>query len=287
MSTIKIVTDEAGDIPFKHEDLYDIEIIPIRINLGDESFLGRSELDSAEFYETLKCAEDMPETEPVSSFEFGELFSDLFEQGYTDIIYVSSSSKASSTYYNAVQARDQFFEDIPEAKAKLNIYCIDSLSFSAGYGYAVVEAAKMANRGKDAQEIAQYLRSWFSKVGLCFGILGLKFAKKSPFMPVDSAFVDDIIGLRPIMKAKNGEIEILSKVREGSVVSQVTEEALKDLKKGSPYCIIYSDDSQLRDAAAELLTDALGYPPADSYRIGAAIASHTGPEVIGVMFSAK
>ena len=37
-------------------------------------------------------------------------------------------------------------------------------------------------------------------------------------------------------------------------------------------------------AAAEA---ALGYPPADSYRIGPIIASHAGPRVVGIIFKAQ
>lgn len=287
MSTIKIVTDDASDIPLKHEDLYDVEVLPIKVTLGDESYLSRKELDGAEFYEMMEDAEDFPETIPISSFEFGELFGDLFEQGYTDVIYVSSCSDGSPIYYNAVRARDHFFEDNPDAEGKINIHCIDSGSYSAGYGYAVVEAAKMAEREKSAEEIVNYLKDWFSSVRLCFGLYSLKFAKKSTLLPNDFATVGEIIGLRPVMMVKNGKIEVLSKARESSLISEVAEISLNEIEKGSPYCIVYSSDSEQRDELASLLTEALGYPPSDSYRIGAAVASHAGYEAIGLVFKGQ
>ena len=209
MSTIKIVTDDASDIPLKHEDLYDIEVLPVKITLGDEVYSGRKELDGAEFYDMLDQAEEIPETSPISSFEFGELFSDLFEQGYTDIIYISSSSNGSASYCNSVLARDQFFEDIPEAANKINIYCMDSGSYSAGYGYAAIEAAKMADRGKDPKEIIEHLRLLFASSKICFGLYSLKFAKKSPILPTDFSVID-LIGFRPIMMAKDGGIEVVN-----------------------------------------------------------------------------
>ena len=284
MSTIKIVTDDASDIPLKHEDLYDIEVLPIKVTLGDENYLSRKEIDGADFYDMLDDAEDIPETSPISSFEFGELFGDLFEQGYTDIIYVSASSNGTSSYCNAVLARDQFFEDIPDAINKLNIYCIDSGSYSAGYGYAVLQAAKMADRGEDSKKIVEYLHSLFADTRICFGLYGLKFAKKSPVLPIDSSSVSELIGIRPIMMVKDGEIEVLSKTRENSLVSEIAETVAEQIKKGTPYFIIYSNDAEQRDEIASLLTETLGYPPADSYRIGAAVAAHTGPETVGVVF---
>ena len=86
MSKIKIVTDSASDIPFKHEDLYDIQVVPFKITLGDETYTSRVELQNNEFYELLEETGELPRTEPLSPFDFGELYGDLFEQGYTDII---------------------------------------------------------------------------------------------------------------------------------------------------------------------------------------------------------
>ena len=170
MSKIKIVTDSACDISYKNEDLYDIEILPFQIVIGDDSYTSRVDFDNAKFFELLEDAEEIPKTSQITAFEFGELYGDLFAQGYTDVIYVSINSEGSATYYNSVQAKDQFFEDNPDAKDKFNIYCIDSKSYSVGYGYPVTEAAKMADKGVDACEIVKYLRDWFEKGVVYFGL---------------------------------------------------------------------------------------------------------------------
>ena len=38
---------------------------------------------------------------------------------------------------------------------------------------------------------------------------------------------------------------------------------------------------------AAAATEAIGYPPADFYQIGAAVAANAGPEVAGVAFKIK
>ena len=288
MSKIKIVTDSASDISTKHEDLYDIEIIPIKINLGDEIYTSRQDFDNAQFYEMLENAEGLPTTEAVSAFEFGELYSDLLEQEYTDIICILLNSEGSDTYYNAVQARDQFFEDIPEAKSKLNIYCIDSKTYSAGYGYAVVEAAKMANRDSDPTEIVKFLRDWFDKCVMYFGLYSLKFARKSAVIDFDSVFMGEIIGFRPIMEVKNKELSTEATVRrETAIIPFLSELCAEEIEEGSPYCIVYGEDADVKDQLSTMISKALGYSPADFYQLSAANACHTGSEVVGVVFKAK
>ncbi len=288
MSKIKIVTDSASDIPIKHEDLYDIEVIPIKINIGDESYISRQDFDNAKFYEMLDGAEEFPTTEAISAFQFGELYSDLLEQDYTDVICVLLNSEGSDSYYNAVQARDQFFEDIPEAKTKLNIYCIDSRTYSAGYGFAVVEAAKMANRDAQPNEIVKFLRDWFDKCVMYFGLYSLKYARKSRVINFDSAFMSEIIGFRPIMEVRKKEISTEATVRrEAAIIPFLSELCAEEIENSSPYCIIYSEDAEVKDQLSTLLTKTLGYPPADFYQLGAANNCHVGRETVGVVFKSK
>lgn len=288
MAKIKIVTDSASDVSFKHEDLYDIEVIPFGIELSDETFVSRQDFDNAKFYEMMEEADLLPTVSPISSFDFGELYYELLDQGYTDVICVSVCSKGSETYYNAVQARDQFFEDNPDAKATMNIYCVDSRTYSAGYGYAVVEAAKMADRGKDASDIVKFLRDWFDSCVIYLGLYSLKNAKKSSVIDLDSAFVGELIGFRPILEARAGQITTEATVRrESAIVPFLSELCAEEIQEGSPYCIIYGEDADRKDELAGLLTKTLGYAPADVYQVGAATACHTGTETVGVVFKSK
>lgn len=288
MSKIKIVTDSGSDISYKHEDLYDIEVLPFKVAIGDESYISRVDFDNAKFFEMMEEADEIPKTSQVTAFEFGELYGDLFDQGYTDVIYVSINSGASATYYNAVQAKDQFFEDNPDAAGKFNIYCIDSKIYSAGYGYPVVEAAKMADKGTEASEIVKYLRDWFDKCVIYFGIYSLKYAKKSGRIPAAAAFVGELIGLRPILRIEDKEIIIESKVRgDAAVVPAVCKQCCDNIAPGSPYCVICGDNIEARDELAAALTEALGYPPSDAYQIGAAVAVNSGPSAVGVAFKSK
>lgn len=288
MPKIKIVTDAACDISLKNEELYDIEVIPFTINVNGEAYNSRTELDNTEFYEMLDDTDDVPTTEPISSFVFGELFGELFYQGYTDVIYIAVNSNGSESYYNSIQAKDQFFEDIPEASGNFNIYCIDSLSYSAGIGLAVVEAAKMADRGEESIAIVKYLRSHAESIALCFGLYSLKYAKKSEKIPTVTAGVGEIIGIRHILTVSDGELNCISKVLgDASVIPAITENVLNNIVPKSPYCIIYGEDADEKAAITSALTKALGYPPTDAYRISPVIACHTGSEVTGVAFRQK
>lgn len=288
MPKIKIVTDSGSDISYKNEDLYDIEILPFKITLDGESYTSRVDFDNSKFYEMMDETDEIPLTSQITSFEFGELYGELFEQGYTDVIYVGINSEGSSTYYNSVMAKDQFFEDNPDAVGKFNIYCIDSKSYSLCYGTAVVEAAKMVNKGYDAKEIVKFLREHLEKTVAYFGLYSLKYAKKSGRIPSAAALVGEILGVRPIMKLFNKKIETVSKVRgDSAIIPAVAEQTAEEIDRSLPYYIIYGNNSALADEMTTVMTKLVGYPPSDSYQIGAAIAANAGPEVVGVSFVSK
>ena len=288
MPKIKIVTDSGSDISYKNEDLYDIEILPFKIALSGESYTSRIDFDNSKFYEMMEAKDEIPLTSQITSFEFGELFGELFEQGYTDVIYVGINSEGSSTYYNSVMAKDQFFEDNPDAAGKFNIYCIDSKTYSLCYGTAVVEAAKMVNKGCDAKEIVKFLRKRLNKTVAYFGLYTLKYAKKSGRIPSAAAFVGEILGVRPIMRLFDKNIETVSKVRgDSAIIPAISEQVAEEIDKSLPYYIIYGNDSSFSDEMATAMTKLVGYPPSDSYQIGAAIAANAGPEIVGVSFVIK
>ena len=288
MPKIKIVTDSGSDISYKNEDLYDIEVLPFKIALGGESYTSRVDFDNSKFYEMMDETDEVPLTSQITSFEFGELFGELFEQGYTDVIYVGINSEGSSTYYNSVMAKDQFLEDNPDAAGKFNIYCIDSKSYSLCYGTAVVEAAKMVNKGYEAKEIVNFLHERLEKTVAYFGLYTLKYAKKSGRIPSAAAFVGEILGVRPIMKLFDKNIETVSKVRgDASIIPAIAEQVANEIDKSLPYYIIYGNNAALSSEMTSAMTELIGYPPADSYQIGAAIAANAGPEVVGVSFVAN
>lgn len=85
---------------------------------------------------------------------------------------------------NAIQARDEFYEDHPDAQDTFHIHIIDSKNYTMGYGWAVVQGAKMAAAGAQAGEIVDFIQDWVDHVrGDPSPLLTCRFAKKSAGSP--------------------------------------------------------------------------------------------------------
>jgi DegV family protein with EDD domain len=288
MEKIRIITDAASDISKADELRYGIRVIPFAITIGDKSYMSRVELSNNEFYDLMESCDTLPVTSQVSPFDFEELYLEEARAGYTELILVLINSKGSATYDNSIIAKNTFFAEHPEYVGKVNIRSFDSCGYSAIYGAPVIEAAKLLEQGESADSIAAYLSEALKRRQIYFGIYGLKYAARSGRIPTAAAFIGDKLNLKPVMKIRENAITTAAKCRgENRLIRRVAELAITDMKPDAPYQIIYGSDETCRDELSRIMTESLGYPPQDSYQIGAVIAANCGPKIVGVAFDVK
>lgn len=285
MSRVKFTTDSAADIPAALREELDIQVLPFPIAMADKELEDGFDFTPQEFYGMLLAAPKIPTHAQLNPYVFTKVFESAWEAGYTDLIHTSINSKGSATCANAYQARGDFYKDHPEARDAFHIHIIDALNYTMGYGWAVVQGARMAAAGSGPQEVVDYIQDWVDHVRVIFSPLDLRFAKKSGRISAAAAFVGEALGLKPIMTFTNGESKILAKVRgEKAVVSKLAEMCQAERKAGTPYLLIQGNNGEQSDRLLEQCRLALGEEPALAYHIGGVIAINAGPNLIGLIY---
>lgn len=288
MSKIKIITDSASDIPKEFEEKYGIDIRCFPITVGEKSFRDR-DIPAEEYYDLIDACPSLPVHSQLTVFEFEELFREYINEGYTDIFYISINSYGSATYSNSCTAKNNIMSEDPGLAEKVNIRLFDSLTYSACYGFPVIEAAKMAQNGDDPDSIEKYLREWFECCEVYLAAYTLRYIKKSGRISAAAAFAGELMGLRPIILLSGDTTKVSAKARgDGNVVPKLADITVERIKEGSPYVVIAGRDRKRAEEAAKELTERLGYPPADiNFRVGGAVAANSGPDVVATAFMAK
>ena len=285
MARIKFTTDSASDIPAGLREELNIQVLPFPIAMGDREYADGFDFTPDEFYGMLLSAPQIPTHAQLNPYVFEELFERAYEEGYTDLIHTSINSKGSATCSNAFQARGDFYRDHPEAEETFHIHIIDALNYTMGYGWAVVQGARMSQAGSSAREIAAFIQDWVDHVHVVFAPLDLRFAKRSGRISAAAAFVGEALGLKPIMTFRNGESKILSKVRgEKSVVAALTDLCRKERRAGTAYLVIRGNNQEQADKLTEACRQELDDAPALTYPIGGVIAINAGPNLIGLIY---
>ena len=285
MTTIKFVTDSAADIPRALREELDIQVLPFPIAMGAKELQDGYDFTPEQFYPMLLAAKQIPTHAQLNPFVFSQCFQETFQAGYSCLIYTAINAKGSATYQNALQAREEFYEDYPEAKATFHIHILDSRTYTMGYGWAVLQGARMARDGAGEEEILAYLQDWIDHVRVLFAPLDLRFAKKSGRISAAAAFMGDALGLKPIMTFEEGDSKVLSKVRgEKNVVPALLELCQKTRAPGTPYLVIEGNNREQAARLEEESAKALGAPAEMTYPIGGVIAINAGPNLIGLVY---
>lgn len=288
MEKIKFITDSASDITLEQEAEYGIKVLNFKITLGNQGFTSRVDLTNEEFYDLLESSPEIPTTAQLTVFEFTDLFTEVYKDGYTHAIVTLINSEASATYSNAEVAIEQFYTDNPEARDAFKISLIDSRNYTAGYGYAVIEGAKMAAQGKSADEIEAFMRDWIAHLTIFFAPYSLKYARKSGRIPGATAVVGEALGIKPIMRIYDHKIENDEMVRgEKKLVGKIADKSIAEMIERTPYTVVYGSNPKDGEEMTAAMTERLGYAPVGVWQVGAIITAHAGPRVVGVVFQSK
>ena len=288
MSNIRLVTDSAADIPAQLVKELDIQVLPFHIAMGERELEDGVDFTPQEFYRDLVAAPKIPTHSQLNPFTFQECYEQAWRAGYTDLIYTAINAKGSATCQNAQQARELFYSEFPQAREEMSIRVLDSRTYTMGYGWAVIQGARMAREGKSAEEIAGWIQDWIDHARVIFAPYDLKFAKKSGRISVAAAFVGEALGLKPIMTFENGDSKILAKVRgEKNIIPAILEQCARDRDVDAPYLCIGGSLEEENRRMSRACQEAFGRAPELEYCVGGVIAINAGPNLVGVVYRRK
>ncbi|MEG1782481.1 MAG: DegV family protein [Oscillospiraceae bacterium] len=281
---IKIITDSACDIPLKAK-LKHVDILNFYLTIDGKSFEERKDFTFKEFYKILEKCEAIPSTAHITMLRYGEKFESVYHNGASDIIVVTINKGASATYDAAVMARQLFFEEHPDAQ--VNITIVDSACYSVGYGWPIMQADEMIEKGATPQEIIAYFNAKFQRTEILLAAYTLKFMKKSGRISAAAAFAGEMLSFKPIITMIKGHTTVVKKVRGDKMVIpgliQQFKERTDDLEH---YIIGYTDEEYGKELYSECVKE-IGFPPLGTFELGCAVTINAGNHSLGIVYTGK
>ena len=210
--TVKILSDSACDLPLNIIEEYNIDIMPILVNKGEEEYLDEVTLQPKEMYDDMKNGA-VYKTAQIPLYVFEKKFEEI-AQKKESTIYISFSSGLSGTYQTSVIARDSLKEKYPD----LDIDIVDSKSASVGFGLLVYKAAKMAEEGKSKEEILNMLDFYKKHIEHIFTVDDMETLYRGGRVTRVQATIGGLLNIKPILDIKDGKLVPIEKVRGRSKV---------------------------------------------------------------------
>jgi len=275
---LRIVTDGAADMPPAWEKEFDIPVIPINIQFGDQSYLQYVDLDNAGFYRKVDETRTIPKTSQPSPHQFVEFYKKVAQPGDT-ILSIHITSKLSGTYASAVQAAE-------EVKGTFNVLPFDSMCGSVGIGFMCREARKMDRLGKSPEQILKALDAVRRRVRIYLTLDTLEYAKMSGRVGAMQAALASLMNVKPIAVLNDGVIAITDKVRTRKAsVNRLISMAQHDVGKAPVYLgVVQANDlasgKALLDRAPGYF-NVVGEPVMTDLSIS--VAANLGPGTVGLV----
>lgn len=276
---LRIVTDSTADLSPEIRKQLGIEMIPLTVHFGPESFKDVVEMDVEGFWAKLKSSPHHPKTAQPAPGDFLEVYKQLHADGH-EIVSIHISGKLSGTLSSAHAAKQL----LPDAK----IHLVDTRSVSHGLGLVAMEAARMAANGKSADEIVAAAGQIADRMNIVFTLDTLDFLQKNGRVGKAQALLGGLLGVKPILQIdKEGLVATADKVRGKSKVLPRTLEIMQERIPAGRRIKCGILHAQAEAEAHEWLK-AVGavYKIEESMvsSIGPVIATNGGPGTIGVAF---
>jgi DegV family protein with EDD domain len=152
---LHLVSDSSCDMPEELIKRYNIQIVPLIVNIEGEFFKERVDITPKEFYSKMEMSRSFPKTSQPTPAAFAEVFTRLAQSG--PVLCITISSGLSGTYQSACLGKELSGADIT---------VFDSLGGSSGHGLQVIKAAELAESGHSLKEIVVELEKYRSEMNI-------------------------------------------------------------------------------------------------------------------------
>ena len=273
---IRILTDSAADI----NDIAEVQIVPLKVQIGGTEYLDGVNLDRDTFYDMLTSTEEFPKTSQPSPQDFLEFFQKAKENG-DDLICILLSSALSGTFQSANIAKNIVDYD--------RIYLIDSLTTTFAARMLAEKALQMIKDGNSAEEIVETLEVMKGKVRIIASVDTLDYLCKGGRLSATSDAIGNLAKLKPIITvSKEGTVSVMAKkIGIRKTISFIADTLCNaDIDTDTPMYLIYTYGTVNASMLKERL-ESLDFKVSEQRQIGPTIGAHVGPEAFGIIYLEK
>lgn len=239
-----------------------------------------------EFYKEMENGAEAS-TSQVTVGEYYDYFVRFLEEGH-DVVHLAFSSGLSGSYNSACVARNELKEKFPER----NIYVIDTLCASSGYGLLVDAAADLRDSGMSAEDLVKWVEENRLKVHHWFFATDLTQFVKGGRISKASGWFGTLLKICPLLNMSyEGKLVPREKVRtKNAVMKRIVEKMVEHADGGTEYsgkCFMCNsmcpeDARAVADMVEARFPNLNGKVVINT--IGTTIGSHTGVGTVALFF---
>jgi DegV family protein with EDD domain len=272
---IAFVTDSTCDLPPELAAERGIEVTPLHILWGTESYSDGVDIDNETFYKRLAHDLVLPKTSQPAPGEYAEKYRRAIERQHADVVVcIPISSRLSGSFASAQAA---------SALVDFPVRVVDSRTGSMALGLVLLAAADARDRGASLEEVVQAAERASARSQMLFLPGSLEFLHRGGRIGNAQRLIGTALSIKPILYVKDGFIEALENVRTRKRAMARLVEITAAYKEKRPFWIgiAHTGAPELDEFRAEL--QAATQPDLLLQTMTTtSIGVHIGPGAIGV-----
>ncbi|MEQ6390094.1 DegV family protein [Bacillaceae bacterium S4-13-58] len=247
---IQLITDGSADFISSIREKYQIKVVPLHIIFGDESFKTEEEISLSMFYEKMKQSTKLPRSAASNPKEFYDVFKEVDPS--KPILVFPVSKMISSTYDNAILAKEMLKQEEPERKIEV----FHTRTASAGLSILLEEAGRKIKAGMDFETLVPHIKDRIEHTTTLIMLKTLdNLIKGGRLDPIKGTFAKSL-NIKLLMRAsQEGTIEVAEKVRGSKKTIRRFIEQIGEYSKNFEGKILAMSHFSAEEKAKEILAE--------------------------------
>ena len=276
--TVGIVTDSSSDLSDEELEGLGVEVVPLFIRFGTDEFVDREQISVEDFYGRMATVDELPQTAAPPPGRFEQAFTGLLDAGCEAVLCINLSSAISATMQSAVQAA----ESARAGRNDADIRVLDSKSVTAGLGTLVLQAARMAAAGDDADTIEAFVADASARTHV-FGTLDtLENLRKGGRIGGAQAMLGSMLSIKPIVDISSGEVEEAAKQRTRRKALGWLRDTLRAAEPVENLAVMHGEAADV-GAFCDMLAE-VHRGDIRVCKVGPVVGTHAGQGVLGMAY---
>jgi len=271
---IALVTDSTCDLAQDLIDNYQINMLPININFGENHYLDKVTIRPEQFYTLLKENKDYPKSSQVNEKSFTNLYSHLASH-YDSIIAVHLSDKLSGTFNSSQKAALAISKEFNKP-----ISVINSRNLSGALGLIILRAAQAIELGFSHEQIVEMSEKWVKNTRIFVSVRDIKYLIRGGRLSAAKGLIARILNINPIVSIdESGKAIVFDKAFNQKVNMEKVMGHIRNLMEEKTvwnYIVLHANNNEAAQWYSEKMENLTDKKPVSVVNISPIIGANAG-----------
>ncbi len=285
-----IITDSNSGITQDEAKKLGISVVPMPVLIDEELYFEDLTLSQEQFYEKLKGDANVSTSQP-NPIDVGEIWAEALKTNDA-VIYIPMSSGLSETCHTLSHYAKT------EQQFNGKVFVVDNQRISITQRQSVEDAIKLADEGKTAQEIYDYLMNTKMQSSIYIMVDTLKYLKKGGRLTPAVAAIGTLLKIKPVLQIQGEKLDQFAKVRKladakSTMISAIKKDLttrFKDLTAAGKMTLAIAHTENLEEAEkfkAEIMEEFPNIEFTYVNPLSLSVSCHIGPGALAVACAIK